>query len=85
MDRHLLAHEGEEGVLYEGAADGLGGLGQQPVEVLGVVAASHAQKLEDGLVVLETQHSLVACGAPVSFTFLGMSKERHVLSCDMIR
>lgn len=71
MDRHLLAHEGEEGVLHEGAADGLGGLGQQPVEVLCVVAASHSEKLEDGLVVLEAQHGLVACGVPVSFTFVG--------------
>ena len=71
VNRDLLPHEGEKGVLHEGAAYGLGGLGQQPVEVLGVVATSHTQELEDGLVVLEAQHSLVACGITVSVVCLG--------------
>lgn len=61
MDSHLLlAEKRKEGILHKRAADGLGRLLEQRVELLDVVASADAEELKNRLVVLEGQDCLVA-------------------------
>ncbi len=63
----LFAHESKERTLHQGAADGLGGPRQDPIELFDVIAAADAHKLKHGLIVLKTENSLVAWYLLVAF------------------
>ena len=78
MDGNLLfAHESKEGVLHESTAYGLSGLGEDAIELLNMIASSHAEEFEHWLVILETEDRLVACHSLSVFRVLGPRKRKE--------